>query len=117
MKHKIKTCLFLMPLIFLLPSKSPKANTLTPQAIAKKALSATVQITTIDANGNLIPIGSGFFVRRNYIATNFHVIEDLTASKLRIKLVDRNKIFHINPFIQCKMRNLKPSFFFKTWFL
>ena len=60
------------------PSKSvqPKPTTPkpTPQEIAKKALAATVHIRIVDANGHA-STGSGFFVRPNYIATNFHVID------------------------------------------
>ena len=51
------------------------ANAQTPQQIAKKALSATVLLVTEDANGELLGYGSGFFVKSNQIATNFHVID------------------------------------------
>lgn len=74
MKHKIKPCLLVMLLIFLLLCRGTKANTLSPQDIAKKALAATVHIGIVDANGHA-STGSGFFVRPNYIATNFHVID------------------------------------------
>ncbi len=50
------------------------ANYLTPQKIAKKALEATVLLVMVDANGQPIDEGSGFFVRSNLIATNNHVI-------------------------------------------
>ena len=51
------------------------ANVPTPQQIAKKALAATVLLVMEDANGELLGYGSGFFVRSNQIATNFHVID------------------------------------------
>ncbi len=47
----------------------------TPQQIAKRALDVTVLLVMADANGQPLGVGSGFFVRTNQIATNFHVIE------------------------------------------
>ena len=46
----------------------------TPQEIAKKALAATIHLVMSGANDEKWT-GSGFFVRPNYIATNFHVID------------------------------------------
>ena len=65
---------FIVFLIFLLCGTSA-ANAQTPQQIAKKALAATVLLVMKDANGELLGYGSGFFVRTNQIATNFHVID------------------------------------------
>ena len=53
----------------------PAASGQTPQQIAKKALAATVLLVMEDANGQPLGFGSGFFVRSNQIATNFHVID------------------------------------------
>ena len=53
----------------------PAANAQTPQQIAKKALAATVLLIMEDDSGNTLGLGSGFFVRPNQIATNFHVIK------------------------------------------
>ncbi len=64
-----------MSLAFLLLCDIATANVLTPQEIAQKALDATVLLVMEDANGKVIGVGSGFFVRTNQIATNFHVIE------------------------------------------
>ena len=47
--------------------------------IAEKALAATVSLEMTDRNGHTIGWGSGFFVRQNQIATNFHVIAGATT--------------------------------------
>ena len=62
-------------LLILLLCGIPVANAQTPQQIAKKALAATVLLVMEDTNGELLGYGSGFFVRTNQIATNFHVID------------------------------------------
>ena len=43
--------------------------------IAEKALAATVYLEMKDTNSKTLGIGSGFFVKPNIIATNYHVIE------------------------------------------
>ena len=75
MNIKSKTLLYYMSLVLLLFCRIATANVLTPQEIAQKALDATVLLVMEDANGKVIGVGSGFFVRTNQIATNFHVIE------------------------------------------
>ena len=75
MKRSIKSSLILMSLALFVPFGIARANVLTPQEIAKKALDATVLLVMEDANGQVIGFGSGFFVQPNQIATNFHVIE------------------------------------------
>ena len=47
----------------------------TVPEIAEKALAATVYLEMKDSNGLPLGFGSGFFVRENLIATNYHVIE------------------------------------------
>ena len=70
-----KTLLYCISLVFILLWGIASADVLTPQEIAKKALDATVLFIMEDGNGQVLGVGSGFFVRRNQIATNFHVIE------------------------------------------
>ena len=43
--------------------------------LAKEALAATVSLEMQDEHGDTLGRGSGFFVRPNLIATNFHVID------------------------------------------
>lgn len=50
------------------------ANAETPQEIAKKSFSSTVLLVMEDSSGNPLSLGSGFFVGKNEIVTNLHVI-------------------------------------------
>ena len=79
MEHKIKSSLSFMALALLLFGGITWATVLTPQEIAKRALDATVLLVMKDGNGQVLGFGSGFFVRPNQIATNYHVIEGATA--------------------------------------
>ena len=56
----------------------------TVPQLAKKALAATVSLQMQDENGVIQGRGSGFFVRRNLIATNFHVIDGATKGNMRL---------------------------------
>ena len=69
------------------------ASAQTVPQIAEKALAATVSLEMQDRNGEIIGFGSGFFVRYNLIATNYHVIEG--AARGVAKLVDRNRTYTI----------------------
>lgn len=69
------------------------SNAQTVPQIAEKALAATVSLEMRDKNGALLSRGSGFFVRSNLIATNYHVIEG--AARGTAKLVDRYKTYTI----------------------
>ena len=55
------------------------SNAQTVPQIAEKALAATVSLEMRDRNGAVLSRGSGFFVRSNLIATNYHVIEGGSA--------------------------------------
>ena len=86
--------LWQLPLVFTLagvllscPLSNAPAQTV-PQ-IAEKALAATVSLEMRDRNGAVLFTGSGFFVRPNLIATNYHVIEG--AARGTAKLVDRHR--------------------------
>ena len=52
--------------------------------LAQKALAATVSLEMQDENGDTLKRGSGFFVRRNLIATNFHVIDGAAKGYARL---------------------------------
>ena len=65
----------------------------TAEQIAEKALAATVYLEMKDRNGATLGFGSGFFVRENLIATNFHVIEG--AAKGTAKLVGKYTTYTI----------------------
>ena len=68
-------------------------TTLPAEDIAEKALAATVYLEMKDKNGKTLGIGSGFFVKPNLIATNYHVIEG--AAKGTAKLVGKYTTYNI----------------------
>ena len=76
-------------------NKSKKAVLIaqTAEQIAEKALAATVYIEMKDSNGEILGFGSGFFVREDLIATNYHVIEG--ASQGTAKLVGKYTTYAI----------------------
>ena len=65
----------------------------TVPEIAEKALAATVYLEMYDSNGVILGIGSGFFIRKNQIATNYHVIKG--AMRGTAKLVGKSTTYTI----------------------
>lgn len=80
-------------ILFYTISTVPAQTTLTAEDIAEKALAATVYLEMKDKNGKSLGIGSGFFVKPNLIATNYHVIEG--ATKGTAKLVGKSTTYNI----------------------
>ena len=75
------------------------ANTLPAQTvpeIAEKALAATVYLEMKDNTGKTLGFGSGFFVKPNLIATNYHVIAG--AASGTAKLVGKYTTYKIEGF-------------------
>ena len=68
-------------------------TTLPAEDIAEKALAATVSLEMKDKSGKTLGIGSGFFVKPNLIATNYHVIEG--AARGTAKLVGKYTTYNI----------------------
>lgn len=66
---------------------------LPAEDIAEKALAATVYLEMKDKSGKTLGIGSGFFVKPNLIATNYHVIEG--AARGTAKLVGKHTTYNI----------------------
>ena len=64
--------------------------------IAEKALAATVYLEMQDSNGKILGFGSGFFVKPNLIATNYHVIAG--AASGTAKLVGKHNAYEIEGF-------------------
>ena len=79
------------------------ANAQTSQQIAKKALDATVLLVMEDINGELLGLGSGFFVQTNQIATNLHVIEG--AARGTAKRVGQKTEYTIEGFTMMDKKN------------
>ncbi len=65
----------------------------TTEQLAEKALDATVYLEMQDSTGVTLGIGSGFFVQRDLIATNYHVIEG--AARGTAKVVGKYKKYTI----------------------
>ena len=64
--------------------------------IAEKALAATVYLEMQDSNGKILGFGSGFFVKPNLIATNYHVVAG--AASGTAKLVGKHNTYEIEGF-------------------
>ncbi len=80
-------------LLFCTITAAPAQTTLSAQDIAKKALAATVYLEMRDKSGKTLGFGSGFFVKPNIIATNYHVIEG--GTKGTAKLVGKYTRYNI----------------------
>ena len=66
-------------------------KTLTAQEIAQKARTSTVLLWTLNANGDVVGSGSGFFVSTGKIATNYHVIDGATTIFARV--IEKEKTY------------------------
>ena len=96
MKHQNKSLwqlLRIIPVIVLIFCTISTVPAQTVPQIAEKALAATVYLEMQDSNGLPLGFGSGFFVRDNLIATNYHVIEG--AARGTAKLVGRFSTYTI----------------------
>jgi len=76
---------------------------LSPGQIAQKALGAVVVIKATD-DLKRYRYGSGFFVKNNLIATNYHVVKGL--SRISAQLVGRNKEYACSLVVQDEENDL-----------
>ena len=96
MKHQNKSLwqlLRIIPVIVLVFCTISTVPAQTAPEIAEKALAATVYLEMQNSKGVPLGFGSGFFVRDNLIATNYHVIEG--AARGRAKLVGQFSTYTI----------------------
>ena len=96
MKHQNKSLwqlLLIIPVIVLVFCTISTVSAQTAPQIAEKALAATVYLEMQDSKDLLLGFGSGFFVRDNLIATNYHVIEG--AARGTAKLVGQFSTYTI----------------------
>ena len=109
MKHthdftqKFPQSVIIVLLLFCTISTASAQITLPAEDIAEKALAATVYLDMKDSNGKTLGIGSGFFVKPNIIATNYHVIEG--AAKGTAKLVGESTTYQIEGVTATDMTN------------
>ena len=96
MKYQNKSLwqlLRIIPVIVLIFCTISTVPAQTAPQIAEKALAATVYLEMQNSNGLPLGFGSGFFVRDNLIATNYHVIEG--AARGTAKLVGQFSTYTI----------------------
>ena len=74
-------------------AQTTQQTVLLAEDIAEKALAATVYLEMEDRNGKTLGFGSGFFIKPNLIATNYHVIEG--AARGTAKLVGKSTTYTI----------------------
>ena len=107
MNHKIeslrKQLFYLTGTALLLLSITTGASALTTEQLAEKALAATVFLEMKDSTGMTLSFGSGFFVKPNQIATNFHVIEG--AAQGTAKLVGKYTRYQIEGIVATDRKN------------
>ena len=78
-------------------------NEKSPQQIADEALPSTVLLEMEDSSGQPHGGGSGFFVREDEIATNFHVVEG--ADKGSAKLFGQDELYDIEGYTALDVDN------------
>ena len=88
--------LFIVTFTVLLFCLTNSATAQTVPEIAEKALAATVYLEMQDSTGKTLGFGSGFFVKPNLIATNYHVIAG--AASGTAKLVGKYTTYKIEGF-------------------
>ena len=107
MNHKTeslrKQLLYLTGTALLLLSITTGASALTTEQLAEKALAATVSLEMKDSTGTTLSFGSGFFVKPNQIATNFHVIAG--ARQGTAKLVGKYTTYNIEGIVATDKKN------------
>ena len=59
--------------------------------IARNAFPSVVTVFAENSNGHSVSLGSGFFVQKTLIVTNYHVIKN--SSRLRVKLVGQSQTY------------------------
>ena len=95
-KNKLMWAQLLITLAVLLFCTVSTTPAQTVPEIAEKALAATVYLEMQDSNGLPLGFGSGFFLKSNLIATNYHVIAG--AASGTAKLVGKSTTYKIEGF-------------------
>ena len=95
LRERLLRCIqqYLIGVVVVLLCPTTIASAQTAEQIAEKALAATVYLEMKDGNGTTLGFGSGFFVKENLIATNYHVIEG--AAQGTAKLVGKYTTYTI----------------------
>ena len=83
-QNKLLWQLFIATFIVLLFCLTNSTPAQTVPEIAEKALAATVYLEMKDSNDKTLGFGSGFFVKPNLIATNYHVIAGAASGTAKL---------------------------------
>jgi len=70
------------------PKQTNQQSALTAREIAKKVIPSVVLLVTKDAQGKPTKLGSGFFVDRHTVVTNYHVIKGASSAYAKPGNVD-----------------------------
>jgi len=76
----IPVCLVLTLMLLALPVQIDGQDA---RLVAKQVLPSVVLLETFDEEGTKIAVGSGFFVRPNVVATNYHVIKGASVAGIK----------------------------------
>lgn len=77
---KNRMALYAVVIALMFAGIAPAQSLVTPQEIARTAKRATVQIRALDARGESIGAGSGFFISSDgLLVSNFHVVQGAAA--------------------------------------
>ncbi|MYF55528.1 trypsin-like serine protease [Candidatus Poribacteria bacterium] len=98
--HFVVKCFAIAMCLLLCSCSNPDIDS---KQIAKRALSATVYLEMVDRNGLPFAKASGFFIKKNQVVTNFHVIKG--AAQGTAKLVDQSTIYSIEGIIATDEKN------------
>ena len=102
-KNKLMWAQLLITLAVLLFRTVSTTPAQTVPEIAEKALAATVYLEMQDNNGLPLGFGSGFFLKSNLIATNYHVVAG--AASGTAKLVGKSITYKIEGFTATNKHN------------
>jgi hypothetical protein len=85
--------------------KVPESNStekLSPKQVIDRVLPSVVLISAQDENGEVVGLGSGFFIQPGLIATNLHVFT--RASQATVKLLGDGKSYKVTQVVGIDMR-------------
>ena len=69
----------------LAPTAVPAApESLSPRDVALRSFASVVLVTTFDAKGRRLALGSGFVARQGVVVTNYHVLSGATSGTVRL---------------------------------
>jgi S1-C subfamily serine protease len=92
----MKKILYVVFVVLFATTAIAQQKELSTKQIAAKGLKSVVFIKTKDAQGKSLGFGSGFFITKNLIATNHHVIKDATR-------ITASSIYKTNEEFTCKV--------------